>query len=185
MTLKGWDSALFRKRVFQALIFLAPTQAAIHLWPDWALVFGIRVDYLAVTFYLTDALILLYLATSFSFKRLNARSPLFVCALLFFALINTATSSNHWAALFKWLKFFEMAALAFAISKDKELRLKDWFLKPLAFSLGLFSIIGVLQFFAERSLGGKILYLLGERKFFLGDPGIATASLWGVVKLRA
>ena len=44
--------------LFQIFIFLLPTQLAYHFWPNWALVYGIRVDYLAPAVYLTDILVI-------------------------------------------------------------------------------------------------------------------------------
>ncbi|MEK7497805.1 MAG: hypothetical protein AAB656_02715, partial [Patescibacteria group bacterium] len=43
--------------LFGLLVILLPTQIALHIWPDWALVQGIRVDYLAPAIYLTDIII--------------------------------------------------------------------------------------------------------------------------------
>jgi len=40
-----------------------PTQLALHFWPSWAHVFGIRVDYLAPTLYLTDLLLIVLIIT--------------------------------------------------------------------------------------------------------------------------
>lgn len=48
---------LHRKLFFLLVVFL-PSQLALHFWPDWSLVLGIRVDYLAPTIYLTDIIIL-------------------------------------------------------------------------------------------------------------------------------
>ena len=44
---------------FYFLILFLPTQLGRHFWPDFSLVSGIRVDYLAPTIYLTDVLILI------------------------------------------------------------------------------------------------------------------------------
>ncbi len=57
------------KFTFKLLVFLMPTQLALHFWPSWAHVFGIRVDYLAPTLYLTDillaALLVVWIITAF------------------------------------------------------------------------------------------------------------------------
>ncbi|KKS80681.1 MAG: hypothetical protein UV56_C0012G0001, partial [Candidatus Woesebacteria bacterium GW2011_GWC1_43_10b] len=45
-------------KIFRVLLFLLPLQIGKHFWPDWSLVFGIRVDYLSPVIYLTDILVL-------------------------------------------------------------------------------------------------------------------------------
>ncbi|MBL7150442.1 O-antigen ligase family protein [Candidatus Microgenomates bacterium] len=43
--------------LFYLLILLLPVQLGKHFWPNWALVGGIRIDYLSPTIYLTDLLV--------------------------------------------------------------------------------------------------------------------------------
>ena len=43
-------------------VFLIPTQLALHFWLPGSFVFGIRVDYLAPSIYLTDILFVLIVA---------------------------------------------------------------------------------------------------------------------------
>ena len=47
--------------LFYLIVFLAPTQLGLHFWPNSALVYGVRIDYLAPTLYFFDLLIILYL----------------------------------------------------------------------------------------------------------------------------
>ena len=48
----------FHRFLFCLLILFLPVQLGKHFWPDWALVGGIRIDYLSLTIYLTDILVL-------------------------------------------------------------------------------------------------------------------------------
>ena len=47
--------------ILYLLIFLFPTQLALHFWPTEAFVFGIRVDFLAPAIYLSDLLVAMLL----------------------------------------------------------------------------------------------------------------------------
>src|SRR6266516_3919214 len=62
---EGIVSLKFARRInpekllgFTLLLFL-PTQCGKHFWPDYAIVLGLRIDYLSPTFYFTDFLIFL------------------------------------------------------------------------------------------------------------------------------
>ena len=44
--------------LFFLLLLLLPVQLGRHFWPEFALVFGIRIDYLSPTIYLTDLLVI-------------------------------------------------------------------------------------------------------------------------------
>ncbi len=70
-------SKTINKLFFILLLFL-PSQLGKHWWPEWSLVNGVRIDYLAPTVYLTDILILI-LGLSILFqktrKTLKTRYP--------------------------------------------------------------------------------------------------------------
>ena len=47
--------------LFSLLILLLPTQLGRHFWPSYSFVFGLKVDYLSPTLYLTDIFLVLTL----------------------------------------------------------------------------------------------------------------------------
>ena len=167
---------------FQILVFLLPTQLAIHFWPEWALVFGIRVDYLAPTLHLTDILATLFLIASLALPKIKlrlVRKSIFLGGVLAaFVLINIFVATVSAAALLKWLKILELLALVFVVRNTKELRFREDFLRPLLFSSTLFSLIGLGQFVKGATIGGP-LFFLGERTFNVQTPGISLLNLFG------
>jgi O-antigen ligase len=178
---------LFKKRLFQLLVFLLPTQLAYHFWPDFSLIFGIRVDYLAPAVYLTDVLILLLILLSLNRKSIIGfvkKHWLIVLILLLFTVGNIYFARGREVALIKWLKIGELVLFSILVSKERNFNIQTWVIKPLLYSSILFSLIGVVQFFLGRTIGG-IFYLLGERSFNLNLPGIALVKLNGTNFLRA
>lgn len=173
--------------LFRIFIFLLPSQFGYHFWPDWALVHGIRVDYLSPTVFATDLLFLFLLMTSFiekRFKLVLARKnwPL-VFGAAFFAFANTAHATSAMPAAYRWLKIFEMVLLILLAKKIKGLSFKKDFLAPLILSAATFSLIGILQFLKGATLGGA-LYFLGERNFNSLTPGISLVKIAGQDFLR-
>ena len=173
---------------FRIFVFLLPVQLAYHLWPEWAFVFGIRVDYLSPTFYLTDILFLLVFILAVISKKISPkfRKPeaLWTFGILTFVLINIAGAASPLPALFKWTKLLELY-LVFLLAKNfKTLDFKDDFLKPLFISAAFFSGVGVLQFLKGGTLGGAF-YFLGERRFSLFTHRIALVKVAGRDFLRA
>lgn len=165
----------FEKVLTAVLIFLIPTQLALHLWPSWAFVFGIRVDYLAPTIYLTDILVFILLVLNFK-NLLKFKKYIFWLAM--FAFVNIYFSTLPFVSLFKWLKVFEYILFAISISSKKIN------LNILYYSAIFFSLIGILQFLLGHTIGG-LLYWLGERSFNLSTPGIALVKISGQDFLRA
>lgn len=165
--------------IFKTLIFLAPTQIAFHWWPDFSHIFGIRVDYLAPSLYLTDILVLFLIILSQKIISLNKKTLL----LALFIFANIFLAINPAVALIKWVKVFEFALLAIIISKNTNFNLEEWVLKPLSISLIFFSLIGFAQIVLGKTIGG-IFYWFGERSFNLSTPGIALFQINGVDFLR-
>ena len=131
-----------------------------------------RVDYLAPTFYFLDILILVYL--------IARRSDLFV-VLFPLLLINLLFSQNPWSSLSWSLHFF--LYLAFILSLQfRSLRMQV--IGTLLFTLLFQAALGTAQVISGHSLQG-IFYYLGERLLSLGQPGIASGTLFGNLVLRA
>jgi O-antigen ligase len=102
--------------------------------------------------------------------------------VVFYLLFNSILiAANQWVALYKMIKIIEFILLGMVILK----------IKPKFDSIILFlsvgavysSIIAILQFILQRSVGG-ILWFLGERTFYASTPGIAALSVGGRLLLR-
>ncbi len=164
-------------------LFLLPTQLAFHFWPDWAFVFGIRVDYLAPAIYLTDILVLMLVILNFKVFQIFRKHFLLVLFVLLLAIINCVFSTSPFVSIYKWIKLLELVFVACYFSQQKILSLGP-LVKVVFYSLIAFSLIGIVQFVIGGTIGG-LLYFLGERSFNLTTPGIALATLGGVDYMRA
>lgn len=164
-------------------LFLLPTQLAFHFWPDWAFVFGIRVDYLAPAIYLTDILVLMLVILNFKVFQIFRKHFLLVLFVLLLAIINCVFSTSPFVSIYKWIKLLELVFVACYFSQQKILSL-GLLIKVVFYSLIAFSFIGIVQFVIGGTIGG-LLYFLGERSFNLTTPGIALATLGGVDYMRA
>lgn len=161
------------------LLFLLPTQLALHFWPSWAFVFGIRVDFLAPAVYLTDILCLILI---FANLRVYRKYLKYLLALLIFAVVNIFFSTSPPESVYKWIKIFEMVGIGIHFAKSNAGTTKIF--KILFYSAVLVSLVGIFQFVLGRNIGG-VLYLLGERSFRIGTPGIALVQFSGQNFLRA
>lgn len=165
---------------FGWLFFFLPCQLGKHFWPDFAFLFGLPVDYLSPTLYLTDFLILLFLFVGFIRFGLPVFRPVkahFFLPFLFFPLLFLKGVS-----FYCWLRFLEFAGLFFCLLCFKP----NWsFLaRGLAGALFLSSLLALGQFLSGGSLDGP-LWWWGERHFSLFTPGIARQVLAGRLFLRA
>ena len=116
---------IVRKRVLQLFILLLPTQLGYHFWPKWAYVFGVRVDYLSPTLYLTDILaaILLVLWIHENRKRrvrLSKNNKLVILSIL--AFLNVVFALVSQLAILKWIKIGELYLIARILMEDAELK---------------------------------------------------------------
>src|SRR3989344_6043779 len=173
-----------QKFLFQILVFLFPTQLSYFFWPDFAHVFGIRVDYLSPTVYLTDLTLFLFLALFLLRQRkevwkvLKRGKPATYFLISLIIVLNLLISASIFPALIKWIKILELFFLGLAIIKIKKFRLNDWVIKPLALSVFFFSGVAITQFLKGETIGPPFYYL-GERTFRLSTPGIARTYFLG------
>lgn len=170
------------------LIILIPTQLALHFWPDFSLVFGIRVDYLSPTIYLTDILfIFLFLpwAVNSKVKILKDIKKNYKFLILLFAVcaINILLSSSLFISLLKWAKVIELILFGYYIKSRGDVFSVKNIGAALFYSLLFFSLIGVAQF-VRGGTSGSLFYLVGERSFSIFTPGIALVNLFGKNCLR-
>ena len=159
------------------LLLLLPTQLAYHFWPQSSYILGLRVDYLSPAIYLTDFLIILLIP--YIKKRFN-----FIYPVLFFALINTVFAEFPFVSLLKWLTVFKLIILGTYFYSCDLNKLKKTITSALSLSLITISLIGLLQFIFQRTVGGP-LYYLGERSFTSLTPGIALMDFFGRSLMRA
>ncbi|MCL4389993.1 MAG: O-antigen ligase family protein [Patescibacteria group bacterium] len=182
--------------VVNLLLILLPTQLGLHLWPSWAFVNGIRVDYFSPTLYLTDVLIfLLFLSVIFNlasrsfgtqFKIFNKYSIFKLLIFIGFTTLNIYWSLSSWVTLYKWLKVIEFGFLIWYLVKSYKLTPIKSGLKAISLLyVPVFyeSILAIWQFVNQSSIGG-FWYWLGERSFNSGTPGIANADVAGQLILR-
>ena len=168
---------------FYLLLILLPTQLGLHFWPSWAMVLGRRVDFLSPTIYLTDILVVLLLIfwfknIPFKFNRASWRIKFLIkqkkfqltILLLGFIFLNIFFAGNRLVAIYGWVKILEYVLLGVYILKTRpKISTVAFFLSVgVAYS----SILAIVQFFLQRSVGGP-LWFLGERTFSNLSPGIA------------
>jgi len=170
------------QKLFFVLVLLLPTQLGCHFWPKFSYVYGLKIDYLAPTIYLTDILIFLILLFWFLEKRKKLTISKELLAILFYLFLNSFFAQNQGAAFWKFLKIIEFTLLGLYIiqSKINLLIITDYLSVAVIWS----SLVGTLQFIKKESLGG-VFWLFGERNFGLGTPGIAKVSIFGRTFLRS
>ncbi len=174
----------FQKFVFFLILLFLPTQLGRHFWPRFSYVFGQRIDYLSPTVYLTDVLIgILFLL---EIKKVYSFSKKYFPAFLLFASL-AVLLSLFWIyfqnqapglLLYNWIKFFEFLFLALWVRKN--VKMGEVFL-PLSLGVLGESLLAFGEFFHQRSLG---FWILGERRFHIGTPGIALTDWQGRLILR-
>lgn len=185
MLLKGGLTTL-QQRLFQLLVFLLPTQLGYHFWPNWAYIFGLRIDYLSPTIYLTDILVFFLVFLWIVKKKKNVLTLVknkYFQILAVFAVLNIIFALIPQAALLKWMKIFELSLLAYLLWSENNLDLFENLVKPLALGTIFVFLLALAQFVLQGSLGG-VFYFFGERTFNSGTPGIALYSIFEKLYLR-
>lgn len=174
------------------LVLFLPTQLGKHFWPDFALVNGLRVDYLSPTLYTTD--ILIGLLFSFWIKRAGLKLLLQIFSspkrsfmtifITLFLLINVFAAERIGLSMYYLVKLLEYAFLGYYIAQHIRLNIHLPFVALItAISAFFQSFLAILQYLQQGSLNGW-LYYLGERMFSGSTPGIANAEINGELILR-
>ncbi|KKU44336.1 MAG: hypothetical protein UX59_C0001G0055 [Microgenomates group bacterium GW2011_GWA1_46_7] len=152
----------------------------MHFWPDSALIYGIRVDYLSPTLYFLDLLIVFYLLVQKISHLPLKSSGWYLKSLLPFLLVNLLFSTNPLSTLSWSLHFSLYFLFLFSLSFPLIRRLAPILLLSLITQLAL----ALIQVALGHSLQG-LLYYLGERMVSVGSPNIAQAVFMDRVVLRA
>ena len=163
--------------MFLFLVFL-PSQVGKHFFFDFSYLSGVRVDYLAPTIYLTDIIFLLLAFLNYKIITVNLWK---IKWIFLFLIINFLIAFSKPIAFYYSFKILQLLAV-FYIFKNLILSPKKILI---AFLIGgiVEIFLSLAQIYYQQSLQG-FFYLLGERYFTLGTPGIAKASINGVEFLR-
>ncbi len=176
---------MIHKKLFFLFVLLLPSQLALYFWPDYAFVYGLRVDYLAPAIYFIDLVwALTFLAWFMSTEyRLSIllKYRYVIGMFILLALANTVFSQLPWVSFYKWGRVALMLSLALYIHKQKNVL--ETIRTPLLISLCVVLVLALFQVLRSSSIGG-LFYLLGERSFNANTPGIALASIFGREFLR-
>src|ERR1035437_11088196 len=174
--------------LFYLLILFLPTQFGKHFWPNFSFVFGLRLDYLSPTVYITDLLILLIFVCYFAkikkiIAKTNKKYLLAFGLFLLSMVVGVIGAKNPLAGFYGIIKFLEFSFLAFFVVNNFKAFNKQvlfiLFLTGIVFE----SLLAIFQYFNQGSLGG-VFYLFGERAFNAITPGVANASINGQLFLR-
>ncbi len=172
-----------RKTIFFLIVLFISFQVGLHFWPKFSYIFGARIDYLSPTIYFLDILIILYILLSApSLVKGNikpVKSNLLKILLAFFFLdliLNIFISKSPTAHIFGVAKFLEFGLFGFTVAQTFKKKEIGYFVKTLALSAVISSILAIWQFFSQSSIGG-FWYFLGERTFNIMTVGISTVNL--------
>lgn len=171
-----------RNIIFGLLVLLLPTQLGKHFWPDFTLLYGLRIDYLSPTFYLIDLFVLFLLLLGLTSKRLNLKVSAWVFLFFLGLLGRTFFAANFGAGIFKLIRLVELFLLVLYVSQN--LKAPRLLVKYLPWAVVYSSFLGIAQFLRQSSLGG-VFWFLGERPLSLTMSGIALESLGNSLYLRA
>lgn len=187
---------LIHHKLFFLLVALLPVQLAFHFWPDWSTVFGIRVDYLSPTVYLTDIIVVGILVSwvigglrgkrldKLAFKKLS-QPPFnyFLFAISYLLITSIFIAQNPGAALYKSAKILEFFFLGLYVFINHQALRSKYLTLSLSVAIFYSSIIAWGQFLVGHSIG-ESLWWLGERTFSVSTPGIALVTIGGQDYLR-
>ena len=108
------------------LIFLLPTQLALHFWPPTSFVFGVRVDYLAPSIYLTDILFLtlfiIWVRSHYKkFFEFTRENKIYILLFISLAVLNTAFSTSVFPSIYKWIKLLELVIFYYYVRERHDI----------------------------------------------------------------
>ena len=174
-----------RKSLFFLIVFFLSFQVGLHFWPEFAKVSGIRIDYLSPILYLLDILIIAWIILGgVRWTRENTRirsriNPFLKVSILLFGLdllTNFFLARSPGAHIFGIVKLVEFGLFGWLVAKTFEKKDISVFVRVLALSAIVSSLLAIWQFIKQSSVGG-LWYFLGEREFNISTIGISTVNL--------
>lgn len=171
--------------LFFVIILLLPFQFGKHFFLPFSYLFGVRVDYLAPTIYLTDLFIVFFILLHLKKLLPVVKKPLSLVFLVILLLLILFSVSSIVSLLYV-LRILELLLLSLSLKEYLKVgfnkKIHSVFL-PLLVGAVIELSLAILQISFHHSVGG-IFYFLGERTFSISTPGIAKAVLNGVEFLR-
>lgn len=169
--------------LFSLIILFLPTQLGKHFWPEFTLVLGRRIDYLAPTIYTVDVLLVLFFVLIFLGKKSNFDKKYAIAGIsgIIYFLIAAAFSFLPLLTVVSGLRIVEFLLLLFIVQKIKP---TTWQLMTFwMISAVVVAFLAIWQFLQQSSIGG-FFYILGERSFSSETPGIAQMLIGEKLLLR-
>lgn len=173
---------------FYLLVLFLPTQLGKHFFPEFTFVYGLRIDYLSPTIYLTD--IFIFLIFVFSVKKITKiirskykKQSLYFILFFISLFLGVYVAKNPPTGYYSILKLLEYVYLGIFVYLNFKKINKNKLVVCLISGILLESILAIIQYFNQGSFQ-NIFYFLGERKFNPQTPGIANASINGKLILR-
>lgn len=168
--------------LFFLVIFFLPTQLGKHFWPDFSFIYSLKVDYLSPVIYFWDLLILGLLLIFFITSHFNKLAFNIILVFLLVQAFSLISSDNLGASLVRLEQLIIISGLAVYISSKKLIDIKKPLFWGLVLATAAQSLIAILQFILNSSIG---FWILGEREFSISTPAIAKFNLFGAEFLRA
>ncbi|GAB4218656.1 MAG: hypothetical protein Fur009_0520 [Candidatus Microgenomates bacterium] len=170
------------KLLFLTIIFFLPTQFGKYFFFNFSYLNGLRVDYLAIKFFLIDVLIFFLFVLNFKkvFYFLKHKNFLIFYIFIF---INFLISKEKILTIFAILKIFEFLIFYFLTKIYYKKINPKIILKIFLLFSGIELFLSIYQFYFGRSFGG-FFYFLGERLITITTPGIAKISFYNNEFLR-
>lgn len=178
-----------QKIIFLLIVFFLSSQVGLHFWPEFSKVSGIRIDYLSPTLYILDVLIIIWLALRLvpwwlrqgliSLTTIRIKSYFLRILLLLFTLSlvwNLFLARSPGAHIFGIVKLVEFGLFGWLVAKTFEKKDMSVFVRVLALSAIVSSLLAIWQFIKQSSVGG-LWYFLGERTFNISTIGISSVNL--------
>jgi hypothetical protein len=169
-------------RIILGLVFFSfILQTSFHFWPSWSYIYGVRIDYLSPTLYLSD--IFLFILLCFWFLKDGLKINFRYLFILFvFIILNLAFSKLFFVSLFWWVKILEFGLLSLYISKHKSISL-ELFRKVLPFGMLVVTFLALHQFLVGHSFDG-VFWWFGERRMSTSTIGISLVNVFNQSHLR-
>jgi hypothetical protein len=163
-------------------LFLLPIKAAIHLWPDWSRVNGIKIDYYSPAIHFIDILIVILVLLSIKkiHKYLKAHK-LLTTLYLGLVIINILISPVWQVTSYSWLRLSLHALFITSLIVHK-ITLTQ-IIRPIKASLFYIFPVAVIQIVQQGSVGG-VLRFLGESQYNFYTPNIAKIEVFGHTIIR-